>query len=570
MTSHLPSFPNLPSDYDVRLFSVGFHYRLYHKLGAHLGKQGEQDGVYFAVWAPNAERVSVIGDFNAWQGNANPLLLQTSSGVWKGFVPGPGEGALYKYHIESQRNGYTVDKAAPFGFQHEGAPRTASVVRSLGYAWEDADWMQARGARNSLSSPISVYEAHLGSCGRVPDEGNRSLLYLEMADRLVPYVKERGFTHVHFLPVMEHSFWGSWGYQTTGYFAPTSRFGSPVELMSLIDRFHQAGIGVYLDWVPSHFPNDDYALALIDSSPIYEHPDPRRGFHPNWKSCIFDYGRHEVRSFLVSSALFWLDKCHADGIRVDAVSSMVYLDYSRQPGEWTPNEHGGRENLEALRFLRELNEAAYLAFPDAQTIAEESTAWPRVSRPTYADRLRFGMKWDMGWMNDTLRYFRREPVHRKHHHGELTFRQVYAFSENFMLSLSHDEVVYGKGSLLAQMPGDYISRFNNLRLLLGISSLCRAKSCSSWATSSGSHRSGTTTASWNGRPLSSRCTGACFGGWTRSIGHTCRSRRCTRWIATPQALNGLKSTMQKQASSPSCGVLRPMTTRWWSYAISRP
>ena len=367
----------------------------------------------------------------------------------------------------SQRNGYTVDKADPFGFQHEGAPQTASVVRSLGYAWGDADWMQARGARNSLSSPISVYEAHLGSWARVPDEGNRSLLYLEMADRLVPYVKERGFTHVQFLPVMEHPFFGSWGYQMTGYFAPTSRFGSPAELMSLIDRFHQAGIGVYLDWVPSHFPNDEYALALMDGSPIYEHPDPRRGFHPDWKSCIFDYGRDEVRSFLISIALFWLDKYHADGIRVDAVSSMVYLDYSRPPGEWTPNEHGGRENLEALRFLRELNEAVYLAFPDAQTIAEESTAWPRVSRPTYADGLGFGMKWDMGWMNDTLRYFRHEPVHRKHHHGELTFRQMYAFSENFMLSLSHDEVVYGKGSLLDQMPGDYISRFNNLRLLLG-------------------------------------------------------------------------------------------------------
>ena len=467
MTSHQPAFPNLLSDDDVRLFSAGRHHRLYDKLGAHLGKQGEQNGVYFAVWAPNAERVSVFGDFNAWQSDANPLRLQTSSGIWEGFVPGAGEGAVYKYHIVSQRNGYTVDKADPFGFQHEGAPQTASVVRSLGYAWGDADWMQARGARNSLSSPISVYEAHLGSWARVPDEGNRSLLYLEMADRLVPYVKERGFTHVQFLPVMEHPFFGSWGYQMTGYFAPTSRFGSPAELMSLIDRFHQAGIGVYLDWVPSHFPNDEHALALMDGSPIYEHPDPRRGFHPDWKSCIFDYGRDEVRSFLISSALFWLDKYHADGIRVDAVSSMVYLDYSRPPGEWTPNEHGGRENLEALRFLRELNEAVYLAFPDAQTIAEESTAWPRVSRPTYADGLGFGMKWDMGWMNDTLRYFRHEPVHRKHHHGELTFRQMYAFSENFMLSLSHDEVVYGKGSLLDQMPGDYISRFNNLRLLLG-------------------------------------------------------------------------------------------------------
>ena len=383
-----------------------------------------------------------------------------------------------------------------------------------------------------------------------------------MADRLVPYVKERGFTHVQFLPVMEHPFFGSWGYLMTGYFAPTSRFGSPAELMSLIDRFHQAGIGVYLDWVPSHFPNDEHALALMDGSPIYEHPDPRLGFHLDWKSCIFDYGRDEVRSFLISSALFWLDKYHADGIRVDAVSSMVYLDYSRPPGEWTPNEHGGRENLEALRFLRELNEAVYLAFPDAQTIAEESTAWPRVSRPTYADGLGFGMKWDMGWMNNTLRYFRHESVHGKHHHGELTFRQMYEFSENFMLSLSHDEVVYGKGSLLDQMPGDYISRFNNLRLLLGYQFALPGKNCSSWATSSGSRRSGTTTASWNGRPLSSRCTGACFDGWTRSIGHTCRSRGCTKWTATPQALNGLKPTMQNQACSPSCGVLRPMMTRW--------
>ena len=467
MTSCSPESPPLMSDKDIQQFKDGQLHNLYEKLGAHPGKQGNHDGVYFAVWAPNAERVSVIGDFNEWQVEANPLSVQTSSGVWEGFVPGVGEGAVYKFNIVSRRYGLSVDKSDPVGFLHEVAPRTASVVQDLAYTWGDANWMQARGAHNSLSSPISVYEAHLGSWARDPEDGNRSLSYVEMADRLVPYVKENGFTHVQFLPVMEHPFFGSWGYQATGYFAPTSRFGSPADFMFLIDTFHQAGIGVYLDWAPAHFPTDRHGLSLMDGGPLYEHADPQRGYHPEWKSSIFDFGRGEVRSFLISSALFWLDKYHVDGIRVDAVSSMVYLDYARSQGEWTPNVNGGRENLEAVHFLRELNTAVYLAFPDAQSIAEESTAWPMVSKPIHVGGLGFGLKWDMGWMNDTLRYFHHDPKYRKFHHGELTFRQVYAFNENFMLPFSHDEMVYGKGSLLEKIPGDSRSKFDNLRLLLG-------------------------------------------------------------------------------------------------------
>jgi 1,4-alpha-glucan branching enzyme len=454
------------TDEDLHLFNEGTHYRLYRKLGAHLSDDPERAGTRFAVWAPNAEGVSVVGDFNEWDPDANPLASRGSSGIWEGFVPEAGRGAVYKYHIRSRERGYQVQKADPFGFRHEEPPRTGSVVWDLEYEWHDDEWMGERGERNGLDAPISVYELHLGSWRRDPKRPGELLGYREIAPKLVDHVLETGFTHVELLPVMEHPFYGSWGYQTTGYFAPTSRHGSPQDFMYLVDRLHQAGIGVILDWVPSHFPSDEHGPGFFDGTHLYEHADPRMGFHPDWESLIFNYGRSEVRAFLISSALFWLDHYHADGLRVDAVASMLYLDYSRKEGEWIPNEHGGRENLEAIDFMRRLNEEVYGSYPDTQTIAEESTAWPMVSRPTWLGGLGFGMKWDMGWMHDTLQYFGREPVHRSHHHNELTFRAVYAFNENFMLPLSHDEVVHGKGSLIGRMPGDGWRKRANLRLLL--------------------------------------------------------------------------------------------------------
>ncbi|MGD0477968.1 MAG: 1,4-alpha-glucan branching protein GlgB [Nitrososphaerales archaeon] len=456
------------TDYDVYLFKEGRHSKLFEKLGAHEMSVDGTMGTHFAVWAPNAKKVSVIGDFNGWRPNLHPLLENDDgSGVWEGFVPGLGEGVLYKYNVVSKYNGYSVQKGDPFAFLWETPPRTASVVRDLAYLWKDDPWVSNRAKLNSLDSPFSVYECHLGSWKRVPEEHNRPLLYSEAGSYLPEYLKDMGYTHVEFLPVMEHPFYGSWGYQVAGYFAPTSRYGTPQEFMSLVDRIHAAGVGVILDWVPSHFPTDDYALGFFDGTHLYEYDDPRKGFNPDWKSYVFDYGRNEVRSFLMSSAIFWLDKYHADGLRVDAVSSMLYLDYSRKPGEWVPNIYGGRENLEAISFLRALNEAVYSNFPDRQMIAEESTAWPMVSRPTVSGGLGFGMKWNMGWMHDTLSYFSKNPVHRRYHHDELTFSLWYAFTENFMLSLSHDEVVHGKGSLLSKMPGDDWQKFANLRLLLG-------------------------------------------------------------------------------------------------------
>ena len=452
---------------DLYLFNEGSHVRLYQSLGAHptTSAAGEA-GTYFAVWAPNAERVSVVGDFNGWVPGSAQMTARGVSGIWETFVPGVGVGAVYKYHIASRYNTYQVEKADPVGFRTETPPRTGSIVTSLDYSWGDADWMASRRERTALDSAISIYEIHLGSWRRVPEEGNRSLTYREMAPLLAEYVLQMGFTHVEFLPIMEHPFYGSWGYQTTGYFAPTNRYGSPQDLMYLIDYLHQKGIGVLLDWVPSHFPTDQHSLVYFDGTHLFEHADPRKGYHPDWNSAIFNYGRSEVRSFLLSSALFWLDAYHADGIRVDAVASMLYLDYSRKAGEWVPNVHGGRENLEAIGFLRRLNEEIYLHYPDTQTWAEESTAWPMVSCPTYLGGLGFGFKWDMGWMHDTLRYISEDPIHRRFHHSELTFRMVYAFTENFALPLSHDEVVYGKGSLLGKMPGDDWQRFANLRLLL--------------------------------------------------------------------------------------------------------
>ncbi len=454
-------------DEDLYLFNEGSHYRLYQKLGAHSIKVDGEEGCSFAVWAPNAERVTVMGDFNGWNKGSHPLQHRGQSGIWEGFVPGVGQGMQYKYHIASRYHEYRVDKTDPFALFRQVPPETASIVWDLQYEWGDRHWMENRHQQNSLASPQSIYEVHLGSWARVPEEGDRPLTYRELAKKLTDYVLQMGFTHVEFLPVMEHPFTGSWGYQTTGYFAPTSRYGTPQDFMYLIDCLHQNGIGVYLDWVPSHFPTDEHGLAYFDGTHLFEHEDPRQGFHPDWGSYIFNYGRNEVRSFLMSNAFLWLDVYHADGLRVDAVASMLYLDYSRRAGEWIPNKYGGRENLEAIDFLRRFNTDVYEAHPDVQTVAEESTAWPMVSRPTYVGGLGFGMKWDMGWMHDTLEYMSRDPIFRKYYQGELTFRMLYAFTENFLLPLSHDEVVHGKGSLIGKMPGDEWQRFANLRLLLG-------------------------------------------------------------------------------------------------------
>ena len=452
---------------DLYLFNEGSHVRLYDKLGARPMTVDGVPGAHFAVWAPGAEQVSVFGDFNGWDNAAHPMRSREASGIWERFVPDVPLGALYKYHIVSRDGRYRVDKADPFAVRAERPPGTASVVWDLDYAWGDADWMAGRRRRSALDRPVAIFEVHLGSWMRAPDEDYRFLTYRELAARLPGYVRRMGFTHVELMPVMEHPFYGSWGYQTTGYFAPTSRYGSPQDFMYLVDCFHRNGIAVILDWVPSHFPTDEHGLGYFDGTHVYEHADPRRGLHPDWHSCIFNYGRHEVRSFLLSNALFWLEKYHADGLRVDGVASMLYLDYSRRPGEWIPNAHGGRENLDAIAFLRRFNEEVYRHYPAVQTIAEESTAWPQVSRPTGGGGLGFGLKWDMGWMHDTLQYMAHDPIYRKHQHDALTFRGLYAFTENFVLPLSHDEVVHGKGSLLAKMPGDTWQKFANLRLLFG-------------------------------------------------------------------------------------------------------
>ncbi len=458
---------SLLTDDDLHLFNEGTHSCLYRKLGAHSITAAGVQGTYFAVWAPDAGQVWVVGDFNGWQKGKHGLSPRGSSGIWEGFIPGVGQGALYKYRIVSRRGGYEVEKSDPFGFRHEIPPKTASVVWDLNYAWSDHKWMMTRAERNSLEAPISIYEVHLGSWIRKPEEGNRFLTYREVAPLLADYVKRMGFTHVELLPLMEHPFYGSWGYQVTGFFAPTSRYGTPEDFMYFVDLLHQNGIGVILDWVPSHFPMDQHGLAFFDGTHLFEHADPRQGYQPDWGSSVFNYGRNEVKAFLFSSALFWLEKYHVDGLRVDAVASMLYLDYSRREGGWIPNRYGGRENVEAAEFLRWLNREVYDRFPDVQMIAEESTAWPMVSRPTYLGGLGFGLKWDMGWMHDSLVYFTKDPVHRSYHHNELTFRMLYAFTENFVLSLSHDEVVHGKGSLLSKMPGDDWQKFANLRLLFG-------------------------------------------------------------------------------------------------------
>ena len=452
---------------DLFLFNEGSHFRLYNKLGAHLMSREGHRGVHFGVWAPNAEYVSVIGEFNGWDRETHPLHQREASGIWEGFIPDLSPGALYKYHVRSRYRGYRVDKADPFAFFNELSPKTASAVWDLSYQWNDHDWMEDRTKKNPKDTPVSIYEIHPGSWMRVPEEGDRFLTWRELAPKLVEYLHKTGFTHVEFMPIMEHPFYGSWGYQCLGYFAPTSRYGTPQDFMFLIDQLHQNRIGVILDWVPSHFPSDEYGLGYFDGTQLFEHQDRRQGFHPDWKSFIFNYGRNEVRGFLISSALFWLDKYHVDGFRVDAVASMLYLDYSRKEGEWIPNEFGGNENLEAISFLKRFNEEVHKNYPNTLTIAEESTAWPQVSRPVYLGGLGFDMKWDMGWMHDTLRYMSQDPVYRSYHHNNLTFRMIYAFQENYVLPLSHDEVVHGKGSLLSKMPGDEWQQFANVRLLIG-------------------------------------------------------------------------------------------------------
>ena len=455
------------SDFDLYLFAEGTHSRAYEKLGAHLGERNGHLGVQFAVWAPNAERVSVIGDFNNWNISAD-IMRPSSAGVWEGFVPDIGSGAVYKYHVISRDRPYAVDKADPYGFAAEIRPRTASRVWDLReHSWLDRSWMANRAKNNSLNSPISIYEVHPGSWRRAPEEANRWLTYRELAPLLADYVHDAGFTHVEFLPIMEHPFDGSWGYQIIGYFAPTSRFGTPSDFMYLIDYLHQHGIGVILDWVPAHFPKDEAGLGYFDGSHLYEHADPRQAEQPDWNTFVFNYGRNEVQTFLISNALFWFDKYHIDGLRVDAVASMLYLDYGKREGQWIPNQYGGKENIEAIHFLRAVNERVYETFSDVMMIAEESTSWPQVSRPTYLGGLGFGLKWNMGWMHDMLDYMSQDPILRGYHHNLVTFSLVYAFSENFVLPFSHDEVVYGKGSMLRKMPGDDWQTFANLRLLYG-------------------------------------------------------------------------------------------------------
>ncbi len=448
----------------LHFFNEGTALHIYKRLGAHPGEKDGTRGTHFAVWAPGAKHVQVIGDFCAWTNSGVPMQPVHQSGIWYAFAPGIEAGSLYKYRVQAQ-DGHCVDKADPVGFAHEEPPKTASVVTSLDYEWQDAQWMANRKQKIALDAPVSIYELHLGSWQR--DEHGDILSYRELAPNLIEHCKTLGFTHVELMPVTEHPFYGSWGYQVTGYFAATARYGSPQDLMFLIDSLHRAGLGVVLDWVPAHFPTDEHGLGDFDGTHLYEHSDPKKGFHPDWNTYIFNYGRHEVRSFLLSSAIFWLERYHVDALRIDGVASMLYLDYSRDEGEWIPNKDGGRENLEAISLLQELNTAVYREFPDVQTIAEESTAFPMVSRPVSMGGLGFGMKWDMGWMHDTLEYFSREPVHRSHHQDDLTRRGLWAFSENYCLPLSHDEVVHGKGSLLSRMPGDAWQRFANLRLLFG-------------------------------------------------------------------------------------------------------
>lgn len=457
------------TDFDLHLIGEGTHYKNYEKLGAHVVEIGGVKGVHFAVWAPNAKRVSVIGDFNHWDGKKHPMKLLGDSGIWEIFIPGLDEGELYKFEIKSKYRNYKEQKTDPFAFFFEVRPKSAAIVYNIEnkHKWQDAEWMEMRKKKNWFESPVSIYEVHLGSWMRIPEEDSRFLTYRELADKLIPHVRKLGYTHIELLPITEHPLDASWGYQTIGYFAPTSRFGRPEDFMYFVDKCHQNGIGVVVDWVPAHFPKDAHGLGLFDGTCLYEHEDPRKGEHREWGTLIFNYGRREVANYLISNALFWLEKYHIDGLRVDAVASMLYLDYSREPGEWMPNIYGGNENLEAVDFLKRFNEVVHKYHPGVLTIAEESTAWPAVSKPTYLGGLGFSMKWNMGWMHDTLLYFSKEPVHRKYHTNNLTFSMLYAFTENFILPFSHDEVVYGKRSMLDKMPGDMWQKFANQRALYG-------------------------------------------------------------------------------------------------------
>ena len=462
------AFPPLLSEYDLHLSAEGTHYQQYEKLGAHLNQVNGIGGAHFAVWAPNAERVSLVGDFNSWDGRVNPMRSRGGTGIWEIFIPGIDQGTIYKYEILSRVAAHLGLKTDPYGFAAEMRPKTASVIWDLDrYEWKDSEWISQRASRDWLHSPMSIYELHAGSWRRHADEDHRWYTYHELADELIPYVKNLGYTHIELMPVMEHPFDGSWGYQTVGYFAVTSRFGTPDDFMYFVDRCHQANLGVILDWTPAHFPRDAHGLAYFDGTHLYEHEDPRQGAHPDWGTLVFNYSRTEVQNFLISNALFWIGKYHIDGLRVDAVASMLYLDYSRKAGEWVPNAFGGRENLDAINLIKRLNEVLHSQHPGALMIAEESTSWPMVSRPTYLGGLGFDLKWNMGWMNDTLRYFALDPIHRHYHHGELTFSMLYAFHENFILPLSHDEVVHGKRALLEKMPGNDWQKFANLRLLFG-------------------------------------------------------------------------------------------------------
>jgi 1,4-alpha-glucan branching enzyme len=461
-------FGRIIGDYDLYLFGEGNHTRIYDEFGAHPMRIGHTDGVHFAVWAPNAHRVSVVGDFNGWDGRAHPMRALGSSGVWEIFIPAAHVGQNYKFEIRS-RQGHILVKIDPYGFAFEVPPLSASVITRSDYAWRDDEWMRTREqAGGWFARPMAVYEVHLGSWARIPEDGDRYLTYTELAERLIPYVKDMGYTHIELLPVMEHPFSGSWGYQVTGFYAPTSRFGPPDGFRAFVDACHRHGIGVILDWVPGHFPKDAHALAQFDGTSLYEHADPRQGEHRDWGTLIFNYGRNEVRNFLLANALYWLREFHVDGLRVDAVASMLYLDYSRKEGEWIPNRFGGRENLEAIECLRQMNTLTHAEYPGSITVAEESTAFPSVSRPTYLGGLGFTYKWNMGWMNDTLEYVRKDPVHRRYDHWKLTFSLLYAFTENFILPFSHDEVVHGKGSMWEKMPGDDWQRAATLRTLYGL------------------------------------------------------------------------------------------------------
>jgi len=460
------AFPYLLTEFDLHLMGEGRHYDTYDKLGAHPATLEGVRGIHFAVWAPSARRVSVVGDFNRWDGRVHAMRARGSSGIWELFIPELTEGAIYKYEILGPQNNLLPLKADPYAFRSELRPNTGSIVDSLDHhKWQDNAWLARRAATNWHESPVSIYEVHLGSWRHIPEQGDRWLSYRELGDQLIPYVKDLGYTHIELLPIMEHPFDGSWGYQTLGYFSATSRYGCPAEFMEFVDRCHQADLGVILDWTPAHFPRDTFGLAQFDGTHLYEHSDPRQGAHPDWGTLVYNYGRNEVQNYLISNALFWLDKYHIDGLRVDAVASMLYLDYSRQPGQWIPNQYGGRENLDAIAFLKRMNEVTHGRFPGVLTIAEESTSWPAVSRPTYLGGLGFSFKWNMGWMNDTLKYFSADPVHREYEHNKLTFSLLYAFTENFLLPFSHDEVVHGKNSLLHKMPGDMWQQFANLRLL---------------------------------------------------------------------------------------------------------